>query len=407
MHIAKHFLAVFVVSLLCYCPSDAYSAVFNDIKLSGKEKPSQEIVPSTKESRRDSSVASSLPAADDIHEKVRTMYREIVDKFIADTDTPAKLYKTIDDLSNVISIMSMTAKATPAKTLDTAITAFSLDLTAELMEQMVTDLHTREASPSSKNALEKIRLCRETTREGTHDLEDFARESGIPEISQLAAALQDEKSYALDYYAQRTGQSPKTENISQEYSPLTMTDELYKKFTENNEFRLSEVLLNTTWRYIKSLLSKSRYQEVLKEQQKWLKTERDRVANRYAAQMSDVEAYTKVNFERADELAKIINSQSIPGEYIYTNGDGGMTVHQNSTNVFQVEINTVNDKNMCYAEGIFDHSGTGWDKIRDDTPDDQSDDIYFLFLPQKVFVYTQMSSYCGMNASMDGEYVLQ
>lgn len=84
-----------------------------------------------------------------------------------------------------------------------------------------------------------------------------------------------------------------------------------------------------------------------------------------------------------------------------------MTVHQNSTNVFQVEINTVNDQNTCYAEGIFDHSGTGWDKIRDDTPDDQSDDIYFLFLPQKVFVYTQMSSYCGMGASMDGEYALQ
>lgn len=98
---------------------------------------------------------------------------------------------------------------------------------------------------------------------------------------------------------------------------LTMKDENYEKFTENDEFCLSQSILQETLRYIKLSLTKSKYLEVLKEHEEWLAHGRDTAANQYAITMPDVSAYTKANFERADELAKIINSQVIPGEYIY------------------------------------------------------------------------------------------
>lgn len=83
-----------------------------------------------------------------------------------------------------------------------------------------------------------------------------------------------------------------------------------------------------------------------------------------------------------------------------------MVIQKTSNNIFEVKINTIYKQNICEADVIFEYSNIGWAKINN-TPDDQGDDIYFLFLPQKVFVYTQGSYYCGLNASMSGEYILQ
>lgn len=182
-------------------------------------------------------------------------------------------------------------------------------------------------------------------------------------------------------------------------SPLVMTDELYDEFTNDETFCLSERVLNKTWELIKSSLSKQKYQEVLKQQREWIKSGRNSAANKYASSMTPVEAFTKVNIDRSNELAIYLNPQIVAGEYIYLGREGNMKVKLVQDNNYEVEIFTMAGQNICEASGHVSYSNNGWNM-----PDDY---FYILFLKDKAIVLPLNDSFCGLNATIEGEYKLQ
>ena len=88
-----------------------------------------------------------------------------------------------------------------------------------------------------------------------------------------------------------------------------LDDTTYLKYKKaSSEFRDAEKHLNSKWKQLKSILNKAEYQDLLKDQRKWLKN-RDDLADKLIQEkrFSEVDAYSEITNMRCDYLSNIIN----------------------------------------------------------------------------------------------------
>ena len=90
-----------------------------------------------------------------------------------------------------------------------------------------------------------------------------------------------------------------------------LSDKKYLEYKKNSSlFEYAEIILNSSWKRLKSLLKKDKYKELLKDQRSWLK-KRDKLAAKLIAEngLSQVEAYSIVSLNRSQYLKNLINEE--------------------------------------------------------------------------------------------------
>lgn len=186
---------------------------------------------------------------------------------------------------------------------------------------------------------------------------------------------------------------------------VSFNDNLYNKLIDNPSFYQADQKLNTVWGIIKKQVSKKKYDEIKKSQDNWLSIDRDKIANEYMKSMSIENAFTKATYDRIKELTEIISSTPKNNEYTYTDNssEGNMIVNNNGKTI-NITVSTVSDSGYtCDFSGrLVDKDNDGWFES-----ENSDDGISILFMKDSIRLIDFGHAYCGMSASMEGEYIIQ
>ncbi len=90
---------------------------------------------------------------------------------------------------------------------------------------------------------------------------------------------------------------------------FTMNDAKHNAFlSASRNYAQADRLLNATWKELKSSVPQEEYKKILADQRVWVSRERDAIARRYGASLSEVDAYTQTMQDRIKKLRGYLSS---------------------------------------------------------------------------------------------------